>query len=191
MQWPTKTREHAAADTVLAYRVDYRSAAAHVLRLPVSDLVNEQGEPMYGPDSLEGDTHRIVEVFMHDRQDPRMPDFSTELIGASNFSPCYPAMPATFNPERPRGVDREGKTLAVQCDILDMVMINAIYGRILTQHEVHHLCMGDLVHIRYKNQEKTIFERVEDEVKRRKDANEEPCCRDYSNEGNSGGFIWL
>ncbi len=88
-------------------------------------------------------------------------------------------MQSTFNPERPRAVDDDGRTLSVQSDSLDMVMADAIYGRMLS-HDEFRLYMQDCVHLGSDGQENTLFKRVDDAVKRRKDKNEEPCCRDQS-----------
>ncbi len=65
-------------------------------------------------------------------------------------------MPSTFNPERPRAVDDDGKTLSVQCDSLDMVIADAIYGRTLSLDEFR-LYMQDCVHLGSDGQENTVF----------------------------------
>lgn len=178
------------ADTALTYTVDYRSAPPVFSVFPASDLVDHEGKPMYGPEFLEtsDDAQRIVHAIVHNGLDPRKPAVSIEVISASTFSSCLSAMPATFNPERARGTDQEGNALAVQCDSLDTVMVDAIYGRALKHDEFHFYAMHS-VHPRYETQEKTIFERLEEVVKRRKERNQEPCCRDYSNE--SVGFVGL
>ncbi len=101
------------------------------------------------------------------------------LIGEDDFVRRFNPMPPTFNPERPRGANEDGKPLAVQCDNVDFVMVDAIYGRTLP-HDEFHLYMQDFIHLGSDDQEKTVFERVEDAVRRRKDQNEAPCCRDHS-----------
>ncbi len=92
-------------------------------------------------------------------------------------------MAVTFNSERPRGAAEDngkaGKTLAVQSDDVDRVMADAIYGRTLSQDEIE-LYTQERIHFDSEDREKTIFERVDDAVRRCKDRNEAPCCRDKS-----------
>lgn len=113
------------------------------------------------------------------RGNKRLPYIITTVVGAGEFERCANSdpMPKTFNPERPRGVDEEGNILAIQSDDVDMVMADAIYGTTLSPDEFG-LYAKNRILLEPEGQDKTLFERVNDAVKRRKDRGLEPCCYD-------------
>jgi len=181
-----------AEDVQVAYSVNYTSSPPTYGIFPVSDIPDggkyiELGGRTIGPVSnsrelLElvcaGDKmSRIVQVAMWGHAG--MPVKTFHFVGTEELGRVLRAVPRTFNPQRPRGVDKDESILAVQSDWTDIVMVDAIYGRTLA-HDEFHMYMSGFVHLGSADQEKTVVERADDAVRRHKDQKESPCCRDPS-----------
>ncbi|KLO12547.1 hypothetical protein SCHPADRAFT_410983 [Schizopora paradoxa] len=181
------------ADTLLAYCADYTFAPPTFSVFPAADVVDESRYVelglAYRPESQElrrelldivrkaGGKARIVQVEM--RGHAGTPIITFQIIGLDDFMDIRPEVPKSFNPERPRAIDQNDNALAVQIDWTDIVMADAIYGRRLT-HDEFHMYIAEHVHLGFDDQDKTVFERVDDAVRRRKDQEDAPCCRDRS-----------
>lgn len=180
-------------NALLAYCADYTFAPPTFSVFPASDVADDEKYIelgiAYHPESQANRRElvekvrrakglvRIVQVEMRGHAGTPVVTFHT--IGPDDFALCRAAVPPTFNPERPRAIDEDDNALAVQSDWTDIVMADAIYGRTLS-HEEFHMYVEDYVHLGSADQEKTVFERVDDAVGRRKDQKEAPCCRDQS-----------
>ncbi|KLO19545.1 hypothetical protein SCHPADRAFT_992784 [Schizopora paradoxa] len=182
-------------DVLLAYRMDYTTAPPTFSVFPAVDVANDDtyngtwlaNNPVSQADrrklveivkGAKGEA-RIVQVKMYVYMGTRSPTLTFRSIWTDVFNPCFPAVPLTFNPERPRAVDEENKPLDVQFDYTDNVMVDAMHGRVLPFEELRLFVRG-LVHPKSIDQDKTLFERVDDAVKRRKDQKETPHLHEQS-----------
>lgn len=180
-------------DALIAYVADYTFAPPTFNVIPATDVADNTNyvdlglafnpisqanrrEIVEKVRSAKGKA-RIVQVEMRGHAGTPVVTFHT--IGPEDFKVCFPAVPSTFNAERPRACYLDDNVLAVQSDWTDIVMVDAIYGRMLP-HDEFHMYMADYVHLGADDQEKTVFQRVDDAVRRRKDQKEAPCCRDHS-----------
>lgn len=64
-------------------------------------------------EELERSDGRLRVVEVHMRGNKRVPYFFTTLMNAEEFERCTKPMGRTFNLERRRGVNEEGKKLAI------------------------------------------------------------------------------
>ncbi|KLO12414.1 hypothetical protein SCHPADRAFT_890810 [Schizopora paradoxa] len=181
------------ADALIAYCADYTFAPPTFSVFPATDVADDSKYVelgiAYHPESQANRrellekvraskcSRRIVQVEMRGHAGTPIVTFHT--IGREDFARCNGAVPATFNEERPRAIDEDENVLAVQSDWTDIVMADAIYGRKLS-HDEFHMLMSGHVHLGFDDQEKTVFERVDDAVERRKGQEAAPCCRDRS-----------
>ena len=56
--------------------------------------------------------------------------------------------------------------MAVQCDLIDVLMFDAIHGRALSEDEILAYMKGD-TRLAKLHQSKTLFERIDEAVRRR------------------------
>ncbi|KLO12425.1 hypothetical protein SCHPADRAFT_941249 [Schizopora paradoxa] len=190
-QHDSRTR---GADALIAYSADYTVAPPIFSVFPADYLADDSKYVELGiasnPQSqairrelLEKvraakGTRRVVQVEVCGHAGTPIVSFHT--IGREDFAICSAPVPVSFNSERPRATDGNGNMLAVQSDWTDIVMTDAIYGRKITHDEFHSYISGHAHHLGRSDQEKTVPERVDDAVRRRKDQAEAPCCRDRS-----------
>ncbi|KLO12546.1 hypothetical protein SCHPADRAFT_904995 [Schizopora paradoxa] len=184
------------ADATLAYNIDYTVAPPTFAIFPVDDLADldknaaEHGHAFNCAAKAElwgfiertmraaPREARVVQVSRRGHTDAPFMTFLN--IGCHDFMDIRPEVPKTLNAGRPRAVDEKNKVaLAVQTDWTDTVMADAIHGRKLS-HDEFHVYMERHSQLEFSDQEKTVFERVDDAVRRRSQQSVEPCCRDKS-----------
>ncbi len=167
-------------DAVLIYSANYTLAPPRFGVFLLTDVAEHSNYikhgVAFGPVSQAG-RREIVEMGLEERGMARLvqvemrthggtPIMTYYTIEAAHYVTCSPPLPLAFNPERPKGRCNNDGVLAVQGDRTDTVMLDAFYGRTLSLNEIR-LHVEDAIPLGPEDQEKTVFERVDDALRRR------------------------